>query len=100
MRIQLMMNGDLEMSLTKNEIREFKRQFKHLNIQTSTMERVFVFDWLNPLGYKYVKPEDCGALTSATLIADGKEVWGDMQYQVKSFMETLRDGGTVTWTKG
>jgi hypothetical protein len=56
--------------------------------------------WLVEQGFEIVNPEDVGALTSATLISDGTDIYGDMQYAVKSFLEELSLGNTVTWTKG
>ena len=52
------------------------------------------------MGYTEINPEDCGALTSAPLITDGKDVWGYMEYQVQSFLKELLDGKTITWQKG
>lgn len=98
MNIQTLINGDLEMSATKKEQKEIKKIGNLLS--TFKSERIFVAKFLEPLGYKRVIPEDIGALTSCTCITDGKNVWGDMQYAVASFLDTLADGGTVTWTKG
>lgn len=53
-----------------------------------------------PLFLKPINPEDCGALTSAPLITDGKDVWGYMDYQVKSFLEELANGREILWLKG
>lgn len=50
--------------------------------------------------FKAIKPEDCGALTSAPLITDGKDVWGYMDYQVKSFLTELAEGREIVWQKG
>lgn len=47
-----------------------------------------------------IKPEECGALTSAPLITDGKDVWGFMDYQVKSFLQELAEGREIVWQKG
>ena len=55
-------------------------------------------DWINP--------EDCGALTSAPLLAildsDGLpiKVWGFMDYQVKSVVNELLEKNFVTFVKG
>lgn len=53
-----------------------------------------------PLFLKSIKPEECGALTSAPLITDGKNVWGFMDYQVKSFLQELAEGREIVWVKG
>ena len=100
MNIRVEANGDMEISCSnKRERTKIARQFIE-RLQTFRAESEFIHSYLEPIGYKQVKPEDCGALTSASLITDGKDVWGDMQYAVTSFLETLVAGGTVTWTKG
>jgi hypothetical protein len=50
--------------------------------------------------FEIVSPESCGALTAATLISDGKNIYGDMEYQVRSFIADLTAGREVFWTKG
>ena len=97
MNIQTLFNGDLEMTATKKEQKAIKR-IEHPSSQDA--ESKFVAKYLNPLGYKETYPETHGCLTAATLITDGKNVWGNMDYQINSFIETLMNGGTVTWTKG
>ena len=97
MNIQFLTNGNLEMSATKKEQRAIK---KIGEIQSIAAEGTFVEKFLKPIGYEQILPENCGALTSATLITDGKDVWGDMSYQVQSFLEELANGKTVIWTKG
>jgi len=93
-------NGNLEMSLTSAGLAKFKHDFATVRLVTSAMELVFIRRWLRPMGYEAIKPEDCGALTAASLITKGGDVWGDMSYQVQAFLETLHSGGTVIWTKG
>lgn len=99
MNINQLPNGNLEMSLG-DDLARFKKDFGTVLLGRKAMELVFVRSWLRPLGYEAIKPEECGALTDATLITKGGEVWGDMSYQVQAFLETLNSGGTVTWTKG
>lgn len=97
MDIQFCMNGDLEMKLNKKE--QKKLRAKYLNdAGTIVAEQEFIRTHLPQ--YKSIKPEDCGALTDAPLITDGKNVWGYMDYQVKSFLKELIDGNTITWQKG
>jgi hypothetical protein len=96
--IQFLTNGNLEMSIPDKRTRKRVKDMGNLN--TLATEQRFVKHYLEPLGYKEIKPEDCGALTSATLITDGKDVWGDMNYQVYAFLRELVDGNTVTWQKG
>ncbi len=99
MKIIRLINGNLEMSLEK-DLPRFKKDFSPVQLGKSAIESIFIRKWLEPLGYSEIKPEDCGALTSASLITDGKDVWGDMQYQVASFLENLANGKTVVWQKG
>ena len=68
--------------------------------QTIAAEGTFIQRFLNPLGYEEILPAACGALTSAPLITDGKNVWGYMDYQIKSFIEELLDGNEIVWQKG
>jgi hypothetical protein len=97
MNIQLCMNGNLEMTLNKKE--QKKRRAKYLKTgHTIVAEQEFIRTHLPQ--YQPIKPEDCGALTDAPLITDGKSVWGYMDYQVKSFINELLDGKTITWQKG
>lgn len=98
MNIQLLTNGDIEMSCSNKKERQSIKKIGQL--MTSKSENEFIKLFLEPIGYKQIKPEDCGALTSASLITNGKDVWGDMSYQVQSFLIELVTGNTVTWTKG
>ena len=100
MNIQFLTDGNLEMSLTRKEQRLLKKCFPADELQSYTAEAIFIGSHLEPLGYKKILPENCGALTAATLITDGKDVWGDMSYQVQSFLEELVKGKKVIWTKG
>lgn len=91
------------MTLNKTSKRKFKKDFAPMiphALGQSDIELIFIRLWLRPMGYTEIKPEDCGALTSAPLITDGKDVWGYMDYQVKSFLEELLDWKTITWQKG
>ena len=97
MNIQLLTDGGLEMVASKKDQRSI---LKLKNIQTTMAERSFVETVLSPLGYNIIPPEACGALTSAPLITDGKNVWGYMEYQVSSFLEELANGKSIIWTKG
>lgn len=97
MDIQLCMNGNLEMTLNKKERK--KMRAKYLNdAGTIVAEQEFIRTHLSQ--YQPIKPEDCGALTDAPLITDGKSVWGFMNYQIQSFIQELLDGKTITWQKG
>lgn len=96
--VQLLMNGNLEMSLTPATRKWVKANYP--NPQTKETESEFVKWCLVAKGYRQILPEDCGALTDATLITNGKDVWGDMNYQVESFLEELVKGNKVIWQKG
>ena len=64
-------------------------------------EAAFVRDYLEPQGFKQVKPEDVGALTSGLLVqnAAGQIFWNE-RYQVESFIEELIKGNSVEFVKG
>jgi hypothetical protein len=68
---------------------------------TCVAESAFLRDYLRPRGFRAVKPEDVGALTSAPLVVDSRgEVFGFMGYQVQSFLEELIAGRAVEWQRG
>ena len=98
MKICKLPNGDLQMSagddLTRRAIARMREP------QSADAEARFVKRFLRCYGYRTIKPEECGALTSATLITDGKDVWGDMTYEWRSFLEALGNGNVVVWKKG
>lgn len=97
MKITVSDNGNLRISLDVLDVEAVH------NIQephTIAAEGTFIREFLAPLGYNEILPEQCGALTSAPLITDGKNVWGFMDYQIKSFIEELLDGNETVWQKG
>ena len=98
MKINILSNGNLKMQVTTQKEKQIFRRLH--NPQTENAELRFVRHFLHNHGYKAIKPEDCGALTAATLITDGKNVWGDMNYQVQSFIQELSKGNAVIWQKG
>ena len=97
MKITILPTGNLKMSISDEmEKKSIKRmKFK----QSQNTENNFVKRFLRPHGYKLIKSENCDALTSATIITDGKDVWADMQYQIQSFIEELLKGNEVIWYK-
>lgn len=98
MRIQLLMNGDLEMQATPKE-RSFIRKLTKLTwLNGYGQEAAFIAHVLRP--YEQTSPTSIGALTSAPCITDGINNWGFMNYQVESFLETLGKGEKVVWTCG
>ncbi len=98
MNITKLINGNLK--LQASDELEQRAIGRMRNIQLATTEARFVKRFLRQYGYKTIKPEECGALTDATLITDGDQVWGDMNYQVFSFMELLIRGEAVIWQRG
>ena len=98
MKITTLPNGNLKMRVTTQKEKQIFRRLH--NPQTSNAEQRFVKHFLHTHGYRAIKPEDCDALTSATLITDGKDVWGDLNYQVQSFIQELSKGNEVIWQKG
>ena len=99
MKITRLSNGNLAMSVA-DDMPRFQQDFAPVNLKTSRIESVFITRYLVPLGFKEIKPEECGALTDAPLITDGQDVWGYMSYQVSAFLEHLAAGRTVIWQKG
>jgi hypothetical protein len=93
--IKVAPNGNLLMTASVEERRRLRRK-RWLGTEKAEAR------WIRQVlpGYRQVRPEDVGALTSCALIEQDGQVWGDMDYQVRSFLETLSDGGTVRWTKG
>jgi hypothetical protein len=98
MKIQVLTGGNLKMHAGNLIERRDIGRMHHP--ETSKTESRFVKRFLSPYGYKEIKPEDCGALTSATCITDGKNVWADMNYQIRSFIKELSAGNEVIWTRG
>ena len=97
MQIQILTNGNLEMSASpamQTSIKEIEEP------QSLAAEGSFIQDVLEKWGYTEILPEHCGALTNAPLITDGKNVWGYMDYQISSFLEKLAAGEKTIWQKG
>ncbi len=98
--------GNLVMKASSNDIYVIINRFQPLQAEES--EQRFIKARLGvvhlsatePLHLRSIKPEECGALTSAPCITDGKDVWGFMDYQVKSFLQELAEGREIIWVKG
>lgn len=99
MKIITLPNGNLEMALG-DELSRFSEEFGLMDIGRNATESLFIEEWLSPLGYYEIGPEEVGALTSAPLIRKGDDVWGYMDYQILSFLEQLKSGKSVIWQKG
>ena len=97
MFIQVLTNGNLEMELCNKERRLLK---KWKDKQSTDAESKFIKTYLSVFGYKEIKPEEVGALTSAPLITDGKDVWGYMDYALHAFVQELMMGVKIVWQKG
>ena len=97
MKITILPTGNLKMSISDEMEKKSINRMKFK--QSQNTENNFVKRFLRPHGYKLIKSENCGALTAATIITDGKDVWADMQYQIQSFIEELLKGNEVIWYK-
>jgi hypothetical protein len=98
MNVQLLTNGNLELVPTP----ETKRMIKALRKTEANeyaVEAAVLTHFLHPK-YEVTSPASVGALTSATLLTDGKNVYGDMNYQVESFLDTMLMGQSVIFQKG
>lgn len=99
-------NGNLEMQARTDDAGNERRELVELLLRGTdgfcdvSVEADFIARYLVPEGFEEMKPEDCGALTSATLIARDGQVWADMNYQVEAFIVELAIGRKVIWTKG
>jgi len=100
-------NGNLEMKPSGNDSYVIANRYRPMQAEVS--EQRFIKNRLGtvhlhagdpPIHFKSIKPEECGALTSAPLITDGTDVWGFMDYAIKSFLEELAAGNTIVWQKG
>ena len=99
MNIQLLTDGNLEISAVKWEQAAIKKLNRIKWLNGYAKEAAFIAQFLRPQ-YQQTSPCSVGALTDAPLVTDGITVWGFMNYQVESFLETLASGGTTTWQKG
>jgi hypothetical protein len=107
MLITTLPNGNLKMTPTGNDsyiiinryqpLPEIKSEQRYIR---NRLACVFLKSGQPPTRFKSINPEDCGALTAAPLITDGKDVWGYMDYQVKSFLVELAEGREIIWQKG
>lgn len=98
MNIEKLPNGNLKLRLDGAEA-ALVRALCH-EPQSSADESKFIQAFLEPPGFREIKPEQCGALTDAPLIIRGTEVWGFMDYQVTSFLVELLAGYSVEWQSG
>lgn len=93
-------NGNLLIRINgKRPLRQLERILR-IHGPTETAEKEFVFQFLGAWNLMQEKPENVGALTSAPLVTDGVNVWGFMDYQIRSFLTELAEGKTVEWQKG
>jgi len=110
--------GNLLMRANKAAQRSIRQDLLKSDLSPKAQEAAFVVDYLGEGAnswiagtpeYRQILPDDCGALTDATCICERRgwyhdrqsaEVWADMDYAVKNFLETLAEGGEVVWSKG
>lgn len=103
MQITILPNGDIEMRADAACRKRIRRLIKFFGGSSYAAEAAFLADEFRCRAttvYQQTAPCSVGALTSAAIITDGINVWGDMNYQVQSFLEELAAGRTVTWKKG
>jgi hypothetical protein len=94
------LHGNLVLTLHPSEAPRLRRLGRG-HPGTCVAESAFIRDYLRPQGFREVKPEDVGALTSAPLVVDSRgEVFGFMGYQVQSFLEELIADRAVEWQRG
>jgi hypothetical protein len=93
-------HGNLVLTVHASEAPRLRRLGRG-HPETCVAETALIRDYLRPQGFREVKPEDVGALTSAPLVVDSRgEVFGFMGYQVLSFLEELIAGRSVEWQRG
>jgi hypothetical protein len=93
-------HGNLVLTLHPGEAPRLRRLGRG-HPETCVAEVAFVRDYLRPQGFRTVKPEDIGALTSGLLVQNDKgDIFWDSRYQVESFLEELIAGRPVEWQKG
>jgi hypothetical protein len=103
MKIETLPNGNLAMSCDSDEQQEIRELFLESNASAEALETSFILGYVLAKGFPYrvaTKGERAGCLTEACIITDGKDIWGDMSYETKNFLETLAAEGVVIWTKG
>jgi hypothetical protein len=98
MNVQLLTNGNLELIAT-NPVKGMIKRLRKAQLNDVAVEAAVLTHFLKPK-YEVTSPASVGALTSATLITDGKNVWGDMNYQVESFLDNMLAGQPVIFQKG
>lgn len=98
MKIKNLPNGHLKISISDELERRAISRMR--DKQSSKCESRFIKRFLRVHGFKEIKPEDCGALTSAPLIQRGNEVYGFMDYAVCSFIEQLVKHKEIVWQAG
>jgi hypothetical protein len=103
MKIETLPNGNLAMSCNNEEQIEIAQLYLESQSSAQAKETSFILGYVLAKGFPYrvaTKGERAGCLTEACIITDGKDIWGDMSYETKNFLETLAAEGVVIWTKG
>lgn len=93
-------HGDLTVKLTRDGIRalrELRHRLLEGNANELEVEAACIAAFFD--GYRQVRPEENGDLTSAPIIADGVERWGFLDYQITSFIAELLCGRETFWTR-
>lgn len=104
------------MSASPYERKHIRSRLLRSKLSGYAREAAFIIDFIGigsfsraENGKKYVqcRPEDYACLTDAPMIREyypenpnSPEVWADMNYMRRNFVEALADGDEVLWTKG
>jgi len=99
MIITTLVQGNLRMVAEPSDIEEIQELLNDDSKNVLEKESIFITDILKN-GFSQISPKECGALTEATLITKDFKVYGDMNYQIESFLEELAKGNPVTWFIG
>lgn len=97
MTITRLDSGNLAITSEPEEREEIRSMMNQKGITPLGAEVRFINQVLR---FRFVFPEQVGALTDAPLMTDGQNVYGYMNYQIRSFMEELANGQEVIFQKG
>jgi hypothetical protein len=108
MKIEILANGNLSMSLTDVVEKDILEYMKNKKTQEgmpdfSTEDEIyFLTNRMNKQGFDWVKPEEIGALTSAPCIIqeNTQKVWAFMDYALRSILDDLLEEGEAIFQHG
>ena len=106
MKIEITKNGNLKISVSETEKELLKQQSTAPDFDSdNTMYDLFA-DALGNCEYRWIRPEDCGALTAAPILGttdeDGEpdQVWAFLDYMVRSPQSDLTSNGYCIFYSG